>query len=174
MSFVEAESQGKKRASRRQRFLTKLESVVPWTCVLPAIEQACCPKGERGRPPSGLGRMPRICLVQQWYGLSDEVLEDVLYDSIAMGTFAGIDLAVGSMPDPTTLLKFRRLPVEHGLTRALFDETTIMLCQRVLLMKERTIVDAAIIEASSSTKNAGKSLGPEMHHARRVNEWHLA
>ena len=117
--------------------------------------------------------MLRIYFLQQWYGLSDEALEDALYDSIAMRTFAGIDLAVESVPDATTLLKFRRLLVEHGLTRALFDEIGIMLCQRGLLMKEGTIVDATIIEAPPSTKNAEKSRDPEMHQTKKGNEWHF-
>jgi IS5 family transposase len=117
--------------------------------------------------------MLRIYFLQQWYGLSDETLEDALYDSIAMRTFAGIDLAVECVPDATTLLKFRRLLVEHDLTRALFDEIGIMLCQRGLLMKEGTIVDATIIEAPPSTKNAEKSRDPEMHQTRKGNEWHF-
>jgi IS5 family transposase len=172
ISFAEAESQGKKRVTRRQRFLTEMESVVPWPRLLAAIEPYY-PKGERGRPPIGLERMLRIYFLQPWYGLSDEALQDALYDSIAMRTFAGIDLAVESVPDATTLLKFRRLLVEHDLTRALFDEIGIMLCQRGLLMKEGTIVDATIIEAPPSTKNAEKSRDPEMHQTKKGNEWHF-
>jgi IS5 family transposase len=172
ISFAEAESQGKKRVTRRQRFLTEMESVVPWARLLAAIEPYY-PNGERGRPPIGLERMLRIYFLQQWYGLSDEALEDGLYDSIAMRTFAGIDLAVETVPDATTLLKFRRLLVEHDLTRALFDEIGIMLCQRGLLMKEGTIVDATIIEAPPSTKNAEKSRDPEMHQTKKGNKWHF-
>ena len=53
--------------------------------------------------------MRRINFLQQWYGLSDEGLEDALYDSIALRGFAGIDLAVENVPDATTPLKVRRL-----------------------------------------------------------------
>jgi IS5 family transposase len=172
IGFAEAESAGKKRVTKRQRFLAEMEKVVPWPRLLSAIEPYY-PKGKRGRPPIGLERMLRIYFLQQWYGLSDEGLEDALYDSIAMRTFAGIDLAVEDVPDATTLLKFRRLLVEHHLTRALFDEIGIMLCQRGLLMKEGTIVDATIIEAPPSTKNAEKSRDPEMHQTKKGNEWHF-
>jgi IS5 family transposase len=172
IGFAEAESAGKKRVTKRQRFLAEMEKVVPWPRLLSAIEPYY-PKGKRGRPPIGLERMLRIYFLQQWYGLSDEGLEDALYDSIAMRTFAGIDLAVEDVPDATTLLKFRRLLVEHDLTRALFDEIGIMLCQRGLLMKEGTIVDATIIEAPPSTKNAEKSRDPEMHQTKKGNEWHF-
>lgn len=172
IGFAEAESAGKKRVTKRQRFLAEMEKVVPWPRLLSAIEPYY-PKGKRGRPPIGLERMLRIYFLQQWYGLSDEGLEDALYDSIAMRTFAGIDLAVEDVPDATTLLKFRRLLVEHDLTRALFDEIGGMLCQRGLLMKEGTIVDATIIEAPPSTKNAEKSRDPEMHQTKKGNEWHF-
>ena len=172
IGFAEAESAGKKRVTKRQRFLAEMEKLVPWPRLLSAIEPYY-PKGKRGRPPIGLERMLRIYFLQQWYGLSDEGLEDALYDSIAMRAFAGIDLAVEDVPDATTLLKFRRLLVEHDLTRKLFDEIGISLCERGLLMKEGTLVDATIIEAPPSTKNAEKSRDPQMHQTKKGNEWHF-
>jgi len=117
--------------------------------------------------------MLRIYFLQQWYGLSDEGLEDALYDSIAMRAFAGIDLAVENVPDATTLLKFRRLLLEHDLTCRLFDEIGISLCERGLMMKEGTLVDATIIEAPPSTENAEKQRDPEMHQTKKGNEWHF-
>ncbi|MGT2452701.1 IS5 family transposase [Cupriavidus basilensis] len=172
ISFAEAESHGKKRVTRRQRFLAEMETVVPWSRLIAAVEPYY-PKGKRGRPPIGLERMLRIYFLQQWYGLSDEALEDALYDSMAMRAFAGIDLAVEAVPDATTLLKFRRMLVAHELTRKLFDEIGIMLCERGLMMKEGTIVDATIIEAPPSTKNKEKSRDPEMHQAKKGNAWHF-
>jgi IS5 family transposase len=166
IGFAEAESLGKKRVTKRQRFLAEMEKVVPWQRLLLAIGPYY-PKGERGRPPVGLERMLRIYFLQQWYGLSDEGLEDALYDSIAMRAFAGIDLARENVPDATTLLKFRRLLVEHELTRKLFDEIGIELYERGLMMKEGTLVDATIFEAPPSTKNAEKRRDPEMHQPTR-------
>ena len=172
ISFAEAEGHGHKRVTRRQRFLAEMERVVPWARLI-AVVEPYYPKGRRGRPPIGLERMLRIYFLQQWYGLSDEALEDALYDSTALRAFAGIDLAVEAVPDATTLLKFRRMLVEHELTRKLFEEIGIMLCERGLMMKERTIVDATIIEAPSSTKNEKKSRDPEMHQTKKGNAWHF-
>src|ERR1700728_239993 len=118
-SFSQAEYAGKKKQTRRDKFLAEMEQVVPWARLVERL-RPFYPKGERGRPPIGLERMLRIYFLQQWYGLSDEALEDALYDSIAMRAFAGIDLAVENAPDATTLLKFRRLLVAHDLTRKLF------------------------------------------------------
>lgn len=172
IGFAEAESLGKKRVTKRQRFLAEMEKVVPWQRLLLTIGPYY-PKGERGRPPVGLERMLRIYFLQQWYGLSDEGLEDALYDSIAMRAFAGIDLARENVPDATTLLKFRRLLVRHELTRKLFDEIGVELCERGLMMKEGTLVDATIFEAPPSTKNAEKRRDPEMHQAKKGNDWHF-
>src|SRR6201993_3948249 len=145
-TFSESEYEGKKKVTRRDEFLGTMEKIVPWGELIACV-QPSYPEGKRGRPPIGLERMLRMYFLQQWFGLSDEALEDALYDSMAMRTFAGIDLAVEAVPDATTLLKFRRMLVEHELTRKLFDEIGIMLCERGLMMKEGTIVDAPIIEA---------------------------
>lgn len=166
IGFAEAEIAGTKRVTRRQRFLAEMEKIVPWQRLLCAIEPHYL-KGTRGHPPIGLVRMLRIYFLQQW----DEGLEDALYDSIALRGFAGIDLTVENVPDATTLLKFRGLLIEHELTRALFDEIGILLCERGLMMKEGMLVDATIIEAPPSTKNAEKSRDAEMHQMKKGNEW---
>jgi IS5 family transposase len=90
-----------------------------------------------------------------------------------MRTFAGIDLSVESVPDATTLLKFRHLLERHELTKRIFEEVGILLSERRLLMREGTIVDATIIAAPSSTKNAKKERDPEMHQVKKGNEWHF-
>ena len=150
-----------------------MEKVVPWLRLVSVIKPYY-PKGERGCRPIGLERMRRNYFLQQWYGLSDEALENALYDSITMRAFAGIDLAVENAPDATTLLKFRRLLIAHGLTRKLFDEIDISLCERGLMMKKGTLVDATIIEAPPSTKNAQKNRDPDTpdKEGERVALWH--
>jgi IS5 family transposase len=117
--------------------------------------------------------MLRVYFLQQWYGLADEALEDAIYDSQAMRIFVGIDLSVESVPDATTLLKFRHLLEAHELTKQIFEDVVALLSERQLLMKEGTIVDATIIEAAPSTKNRQKERDPEMHQAKKGNEWHF-
>jgi len=117
--------------------------------------------------------MLRIYFLQQWYALADEALEDAIYDSQAMRTFAGIDLSVEAVPDATTLLKFRHLLERHELTRRIFEGVGALLCERKLLMREGTIVDATIIAAPTSTKNSRKERDPEMHQTKKGNEWYF-
>jgi IS5 family transposase len=171
-SFSQAEYAGKKKRTRRDRFLAEMEQVVPWARLVARL-RPFYPKGERGRPPIGLERMLRIYFLQQWYGLADEALEDALYDSQALRGFAGIDLAVATVPEATTVLNFRHWLEQHDLTKVLFDELGAMLAERGLLMRQGTIVDATIIAAPPSTKNRQKSRDPEMHQTRKGNQWHF-
>jgi transposase, IS5 family len=171
-SFSQAEYAGKKKQTRRDKFLAEMERVVPWTRLVDRL-RPFYPKGERGRPPIGLERMLRLYFLQQWYGLADVALEDALYDSQALRGFAGIDLSAATVPDATTVLNFRHWLEEHDLTRALFGEVGAMLEERGLLMRQGTIVDATIIAAPPSTKNKSKSRDPEMHQTKKGNQWHF-
>jgi IS5 family transposase len=121
----------------------------------------------------GVSKMLRMYLLQQWYGLADEALEDALYDSQALRDFVGIDLSRQQVPDATTLLKFRRLLQANDLTRAMFAEINAHLAEQGLLMKAGTIVDATIIAAPSSTKNKSGERDPEMHQVKKGNQWHF-
>ena len=171
-SFAQAEYAGKKKQTKRDKFLAEMEVVVPWARLVERFKPLY-PKGERGRPPIGLERMLRIYCLQQWYGLADEALEDALYDSQALRGFAGIELGRDPVPDATTVLHFRHWLEEHDLTRALFDEVSAMLEERGLLMRQGTIVDATIIAAAPSTKNKAKARDPEMHQTRKGNQWYF-
>jgi transposase, IS5 family len=172
MSFAQSEYARKKKTTRREKFLAEMEQVVPWTRLVALIEPHY-PKGKRGRPPVGIERMLRIYFLQQWYGLADEALEDTIYDSQAMRSFAGVDLGLESVPDATTLLKFRHLLEAFDLTRRIFEEVGALLTERKLLMREGTLVDATIIAAPSSTKNREGKRDPGMHQTKKGNQWYF-
>jgi IS5 family transposase len=171
-SFASAEFALKKKRTRREKFLADMERVVPWARLVAVIEPLYPTAGRVGRQPMGVPKMLRMYLLQQWYGLADEALEDAIYDSQALRDFVGIDLSRESVPDATTLLKFRRLLVTNDLTKELFEEINAHLAQQGLLMRAGTIVDATIIAAPSSTKNASGERDPEMHQAKKGNQWH--
>ena len=172
-SFSELEYAAKKKLTRRDRFLAKINSVTPWSKLheliephYPKVEGASC-------PPIGLARMLRMYVAQQCFGLSDEGVEDAIYDSQAIRAFVGIDLNRESAPDATTLLKFRRLLEKHELTRMIFETINGHLAAQGLMMREGTIVDATLIAAPPSTKNKDKKRDPEMHQSKKGNDWHF-
>ena len=129
------------------------------------------PKGKRGRPPMGIKKMLRMYLLQIWFNLSDPATEDAIYDSYAMRKFTGIDFMTESVPDETTLCKFRHLLEANGLNKLFFDAINRIMVQTRHMMKGGTIVDATIVNAPSSTKNAEKARDPEMHQTKKGNEW---
>jgi transposase, IS5 family len=171
-SFSQVEFAHKKKITRREKFLGRMEEIIPWARLLAVIEPFY-PKGERGRPPVGLERMLRMYFLQQWYGLADEALEDAVYDSQAMRAFARIDLAAAGVPDATTLLKFRRLLETNDLCKGLFDAINADLTARGLLLREGTLVDATLLAAPPSTKNQERQRDPEMHQTRKGNQWYF-
>jgi IS5 family transposase len=77
------------------------------------------------------------------------------------------------VPDATTLLKFRKLLNEHKLGEALFAKVGQELQARGFKVNTGTIVDATIIGAPSSTKNADKARDPEMHQTRKGQQWYF-
>jgi IS5 family transposase len=172
-SFADLEFAAKKRRTRRERFLAELDAITPWAALQAQIAPVY-PSGKGpGRPPIGLERMLRMYVAQQSLGLSDEGMEDAVYDSHAVRGFIGIDLAREAAPDATTLLKFRRLLERHGLTQAIFGAINAHLAERGLLLREGSIVDATLISAPSSTKNARGERDPEMHQTKKGHQWYF-
>lgn len=156
--------------TRRAAFLAEMDRVVPWRSLCALIEPVY-PKPGKGRSPVGLERMLRIYFLQQWFNLSDPGAEEALYDSLTMRRFAGIDLGREPVPDETTRCKFRHLLERHGLGSALFQQVHEHLEQHGLKPARGTIVDAIVIHAPSSTKNAAKARDPEMHQTKKGNPW---
>ena len=160
------------RQTRRQRFLTEMDAIVPWHKLCRLIEPYY-PTGDRGRPPIGIERMLRIYFLQVWFNLSDPGVEDALYDSAAMRGFVDIDLGREPAPDETTICKFRHLLEVHGLGEALFTTVNAHLAAKGIKVGTGTIMDATIIAAPSSTKNADGKRDPEMHQTKKGNQWYF-
>jgi len=161
-----------RKPTKRDAFLAAMEQIVPWAQLCSVIEPHY-PKAGNGRPPVGLQRMLRMYFVQHWFNLADEACEDALLDSTALRRFVGIDLGRERVPDATTLLKFRRLLEKHQLGEALFAKVGEVLQANGLKVGTGTIVDATIIGAPSSTKNADKARDPEMHQTRKGQQWYF-
>lgn len=161
-----------RRPTRRDVFLATMDEIVPWQALC-AVIQPHYPKPGNGRPPVGLERMLRMYFVQHWFNLADQACEEALLDSPALRRFVGIDLGRERVPDGTTLLKFRRLLETHKLGEQLFSTVGQVLQARGLKVGTGTIVDATIIGAPSSTKNADRARDPQMHQTRKGQQWHF-
>jgi IS5 family transposase len=171
-TFAELAWTQKGKVTKRERFLSEMNRVIPWK-ELVALIAPHYPNGERGRPPLGIEKMLRIYFLQQWFDLSDPQAEETIYDSESMRRFVGVELGEDVVPDETTILHFRHLLEAHQLTEAIFATVRGLLEQRGVLLKTGTIVDATILEAPSSTKNATGTRDPEMAQARKGNTYHF-
>ncbi len=161
-----------RKPTKRDVFLATMDRIVPWAGLCEVIEPHYSKAGN-GRPPVGLERMLRMYFVQHWFNLADAACEDALLDSPALRRFVGIDLGRERVPDATTLLKFRRLLDEHKLGQALFAKVGEVPQAQGMNVGNGTIVDATIISAPSSTKNAQKGRDPEMHQTRKGQQWYF-
>jgi len=123
--------------------------------------------------PVGLAAMLRIYLLQHWFALSDRQMEDALYDMESVRRFAGFSNAAAALPDETTILNFRHLLEKHDLPARLLERINVLLKSKGLLVSHGTMVDATIIHAPSSTKNAQGERDPEMHQAKKGNQWYF-
>jgi IS5 family transposase len=161
-----------RKPTRRDEFLKTMEAIVPWSALCEVIEH-CHPKAGNGRPPIGLERILRIHFIQHWFNLADLSCEEALYDSASLRRFVGIDLGREPVPDSTTITNFRKLLNENKLGEALFAKVGQELQARGFKVNTGTIVDATIIGAPSSTKNADKARDPEMHQTRKGQQWYF-
>jgi len=171
-TFASVAWEKKGKITRRERFLAEMDAVIPWSRLLALIEPHY-PKAGNGTQPKPMEQMLRIYFMQNWFNLSDPQAEDSLYDIESMRRFAGIELMGHDIPDETTILRFRHLLEQHQLTERIFAEIRSLLEEKRLLLKSGTIVDATIIAAPPSTKNAEQARDPEMHQTRKGKDWHF-
>ena len=172
MTLATAGFERYRKTTRRVTFLAEMEQVVPWRDLCRLVEPVY-PKAGKGRPPVGLERMLRIYFLQHWFNLSDPAVEEALYDSQSMRRFVGIDLGREPAPDETTVCRFRHLLEQHDLGTRMFEEVHHHLEAKGLKVAAGTIVDATIINAPSSTKNADKARDPDMHQTKKGNQWYF-
>lgn len=162
----------KRKVLRVEKFLSEMDRVIPWDALLSTIRPHY-KTGAGGRPPHDLSLMLRIHFLQLWHNLSDPAMEEALYDRLSFQQFLGFDCFGGTIPDETAILRFRHLLEEHGLSAKILQVVNAHLSERGLALKEGTIMDATLIEAPRSTKNADRKRDPEMSSTRKNNQYYF-
>ncbi len=171
-TFSSYEYLNKNKKTKKEIFLEEMEVVVPWASLEALIGPFYYAK-KLGRPPVPLAKMIRVYCLQQWYGLSDPGAEEALYDTECMRRFCGFIQGEHAIPDETTILHFRHLLEKHDLPPQIFAAVTRLIEENGLLLKKGTIVDATIIHAPTSTKNADGKRDPEMSSTKKHNQWYF-
>ena len=157
--------------TRKREFLEQMQQVVPWKDLV-ALIAPYAPEGRKGRPPFPVEMLLRIHFMQQWFNLGDPAMEEALHDMPLFREFASLSWG-SATPDESTILRFRHLLERHKLAEQILKTVTDLLERKKLLLRTGTIVDATLIAAPSSTKNSTKSRDPEMHQAKKGNQWYF-
>lgn len=171
-TLTDLEYSNRKKKTKREEFLDAMDEIIPWSYWVEIIRPYYF-NNKRGRKPIGIEVMLRMYLMQIWFNLSDEGIEDSIYDSYAMRSFMHIDFNVQQVPDATTLLKFRHMLEKNKLGEKIFADVNERLDKSGLIMHGGTIVDASLIAAPKSTKNKTGERDPEMHQTKKGNEWYF-
>jgi IS5 family transposase len=158
--------------TRKREFLAQMERVVPWAALVELVAPFA-PEGRRGRPPFSVDTMLRIHFMQQWFTLSDPAMEEALHDVPLFREFAGLGGWSDRLPDESTILRFRHLLEKHKLAAQILGLVNELLCAKGLMLRAGTVVDATLIAAPSSTKNASGERDPEMHQSKKGNQWYF-
>jgi transposase, IS5 family len=151
MSFSDFEYAGKRKQTRRERFLAEMDQVVPWAGLRGLIEPFY-PKAGGGRKPYPLETMLRIHLLQNWFSLSDPAMEEALYEITPMRQFARLTLSA-PIPEDTTIMNFQHLLEKHQLAPAVISG---YLQEKGLSLRQGTIVDATITHAPQFDQERGR------------------
>ena len=171
-TFASAAWANKGKVTRRERFLAEMDAIIPWKKLARRIRPHY-PKAGQGRQPHPLETMLRIHCLQHFFNLSDPAAEEALYDSESMRCFVGLELGEDTIPDESTILRFRHLLERHDLAGKLFKIVGKHLDDKGLIVKSGTIVDATLIAAPPSTKNQARARDPEMRQTRKGKDWHF-
>ncbi len=161
-----------KKTLRCERFLSEMDSVIPWNKLADLIKPYYT-HAETGRKRKHLTLMLKIHFLQHWYNLSDPEMEDAIYDRNSFQKFLELDMLSEAAPDETTILNFRHLLEQHNLQERMFNKVNRLLEEKGLILKKGTITDATIITAPSSTKNQSKKRDPEMTSTKKGNNWYF-
>src|SRR4051795_3172610 len=133
------------RRGKKTAWLERLDGALDW----PALEQivAGVYASREGGLAYPLPTYVKLLLLQQWYGLSDEGLEAAVDDRLSFRRFAGIPLAE-SVPDHSSVWRFREELARRGLAGRLLAEVNRQLDARGLILRRGTLIDATILEAA--------------------------
>ncbi|NJX07557.1 transposase [Escherichia coli] len=137
LTFADSEFSTKRRQTRKEIFLSRMEQILPWQNMTAVIEPFY-PKAGNGRRPYPLETMLRIHCMQHWYNLSDGAMEDALYEIASMRLFARLSLD-SALPDRTTIMNFRHLLEQHQLARQLFKTINRWLAEAGVMMTQGTL-----------------------------------
>ena len=141
---------------RKVTFLDEIDRLIDWK----PLERLMNKRLKRcadavGNPAYPALLMFKVLLLQRWYNLSDEAVEESLIDRLSFVRFVGLSLDDEQVPDSTTICRFRNNLLEKNLYKRLLDKLNHQLERGGVLVREGAIVDASVV---SSARRPTKTL----------------
>ncbi|MCR5694226.1 MAG: transposase [Clostridia bacterium] len=155
-SFSSLEYENRKSTTKRDEMLAFFDKLIPWDEWIIVVKPVYY-NGRRGRKPVELETMIRMYVIQEIFGLSCEATEDCVYDSYAMRSFLNIDFFSETVPDATTLQRFRRLLVKNGIDQRFNRDLSMLLAAKNLKLKNGSAVEPRLTKIKRNTRGKKKS-----------------
>jgi IS5 family transposase len=153
--FTQVANEGYEKHIKTQskRALETINQKINWNDLISPIEQKLelskNKNSEAGRRPFSLEVIVKCFILQTIYNLSDPRLEEEIADRRSFQIFLGITSG-DSIPDETTLVRYRKMFSSLGLDKMLFERFNKQLQQKHLIVGKGTIVDATIKQAQAT------------------------
>jgi len=112
-----------------------------------------------GVVPYDPSKMFRVMILQAWHSLSDPKMEEALKVRMDFMWFTGFDVS-DSVPDETSICRFRNRLVDKQLDQVLFAELNRQLVAHNIMIKaaNAAIIDASIIESAAHPNQTVESI----------------
>ena len=146
------------RLEKVNSFLKQIDSIIDFEKLRPILNKnGIGTKNIVGLKAYDNVLMFKVLLLQKYYNLSDKAVEEALCVNLLFMRFVGISLE-DSVPDDTTICRFRNSLLKNKLYDKLFDSVNKQLENKNLIAKtgKSVLVDATLIK-SENTKIKNKS-----------------
>lgn len=154
-----------------------MNKILPWSRIVDKIDSVryvLKSREELGwRPTEATLTMIKMYFISCRYNLSDELVEDCIYDRASFQEFLDLNILTGNIPDATTLCRFRVFLNENSLQEDIFQMINEVLDNAWLMIKGWKIIDSTIVQAPTSTKNKEWKRDPEMHSVKKWNNYYF-
>jgi IS5 family transposase len=128
-----------------------IDKHIDWTNLIKPLESVIR-NSQLGRRPFSLLLIVKCFILQIIYDLSDPRLEEEIADRRSFQLFLGLNSG-DSIPDDTTIVRYRDLFARHGLDKKLFQAFKEQLKRAGLILEKGTLLDATIKQAQATPKS---------------------
>lgn len=133
---------------KAKTFLDDVDEFVDWRPLDKVLKKKLRRhKDAVGNPSYPPLAMFRVLLLQRWWDLSDQGMDDALADRISFRRFVGFSFDYDT-PDSTTICRFRNHLADRGLDQKLFNMINGQLEAHELIVKHGVIVDASVVTSA--------------------------